>query len=272
MKFDPEAVRAFEHDGWQQAAASYEATFARATRGFVDLLLDAAGVGPGTEVLDLACGPGMVARAARARGAVPIGADFSSAMITLARAAQPEIRFEEADAEALPFGYGSFDAVVSNFGIHHMPDPVKALSEARRVLRRGGRMAFTTWAAPDENIAWKLLFDAVAAHGDPQAAKAPPSGGGLRTPEDLLQLLTAAGFVRPEARAVKSVWRLAKAGDLIEGFRRGTVRTAALIEAQPAGALPAIEGAIAQALAAYRGADGLAVPICAILGSAARHW
>jgi SAM-dependent methyltransferase len=272
MKFDPEAVRAFEHAGWQQAAAAYEATFARATRGFVDALLDAAGVGPGTEVLDLACGPGVVAGAARAREAVPIGADFSSAMVSLARAAHPEICFEEADAEALPFGDGSFDSVVSNFGVHHMPDLVKALSEARRVLRRGGRIAFTTWAPPAENIAWKLLFDAISAHGDPQAAKTPPSGGGLRTPKDLLQLLTAVGFARTKACAVAGEWRLAKASDLIEGFRRGTVRTAALIDAQPAGALPAIEAAIAHGLAAYRRADGFVVPICAILGSGLRDW
>lgn len=62
-------------------------------------------------------------------------------------------------------------------------------------------------------------------------------------------------------------WRFAAAEDLVEGFRRGTVRTAALIDAQPAAALPAIEAAIAQSIAAYHGADGFAVPIVAILAS-----
>lgn len=271
MSFDREAVRAFEHAGWQRAAAAYEATFGRATRAFVEPLLDAAGVGPGTELLDLACGPGIVAGAARARGAMPTGIDFSSTMIALARVAHPEIRFEEADAEALPFGDGSFDAVVSNFGIHHMPDPVRALSEARRVLRRGGTIAFTTWAASAENVAWQLLANAIAAHGDPHAAETPPSGGGLGTPEDLLRILNAAGFAKPAALPVTGEWRLAAAGDLIEGFRRGTVRTAASIGAQPRAALPAIEAAVARAVAAHPRPGGFAVPIRAILGSGVRH-
>ena len=115
---DPQAVRAFEHAGWQQAAAHYTATFAQATRGFVDVLLDAARVGAGMRVLDLACGPGLVAAAAAERGALPVGIDFSSAMIASARGGHPGILFAGGDAEALPFTEGSFDAVVANFGIH----------------------------------------------------------------------------------------------------------------------------------------------------------
>jgi ubiquinone/menaquinone biosynthesis C-methylase UbiE len=144
MSLDPQAIRAFEHAGWQQAAPGYGATSARATCGFVDDLLDAARVGAGMQVLDPACGPGLVAGAARLRGARPTGLDFAAAMIGLARAAHPAIRFEEGDAEALPFADASFDAVISNFGIHHLPDPVRALSKARRVLRRDGRIAFTS--------------------------------------------------------------------------------------------------------------------------------
>jgi SAM-dependent methyltransferase len=270
MSFDRAAVRDFEHAGWQKAAAAYNTTFARTTSGFVDVLLDVAGVGAGVRLLDLACGPGLVAGAARRCGAVAKGLDFSSAMIGLARAAHPEINFEEGDAEALPFADGSFDAVVSNFGIHHVPDPVQAMSEVRRVLRPGGRVAFTSWAAPGENIAWKILFDAISAHGDPNAARTPPSGGGLRNPDDLLRVLGAAGFDQTEAHKVGRLWYFSAAGDLIEGFRRGTVRTAALIGAQPAAVLPAIEAAIAQGVADYRVADGFAVPLVAILGSGVR--
>ena len=270
MTFDPEAVRAFEHAGWQRAAAHYSATFVQATAGFVGELLDAGRVGAGIRVLDLACGPGLLAAAAAARGALPVGLDFSSAMIALARADHPGIRFEEGDAETLPFAAGSFDAVLSNFGIHHFPEPVKALREAYRVLGPGGRLAFTTWAAPAENIAWQLLFDAIAAYGDRSAANTPPPGGSLRDPADVLGLLDAAGFIGTEARAVHSTWLVSDASDLVEGFRRGTVRTAALIAAQPVAALPAIEAAIARGVAAYRRGDGYAVPIVAILGSGAR--
>src|SRR5205823_9444169 len=124
--------------GWQKAARHYSATFAGATAGFIDDLLDAARVGAGMHVLDLACGPGLVAAAAAERGASPGGLDFSSAMIALVCARNPSIRFEEGDAEALPFADASFDAVVANFGVHHVADPVQALCEARRVLRPGG--------------------------------------------------------------------------------------------------------------------------------------
>jgi ubiquinone/menaquinone biosynthesis C-methylase UbiE len=102
MSFDPQAVRAFEHAGWQRAAAHYAATFAQATRGFIDDLLEAACIGAGMRVLDLACGPGFVSAAVAERGAQPVGLDFSSAMVGLARAGHPGVRFEEGDAEALP--------------------------------------------------------------------------------------------------------------------------------------------------------------------------
>jgi ubiquinone/menaquinone biosynthesis C-methylase UbiE len=271
MSFDPQAVRAFEHAGWQQAAPHYAATFAHATVGFVDALINAARVDAGARVLDLACGPGVVSAAAARRGAQPVGLDFAAAMLEITRAAHPGIRFAQADAEALPFADASFDAAVSNFGVHHFPDPVRALAEVLRVLRPGGRIAFTSWAAPAENIAWRLLFDAIGAHGDLHAATTPPSGGGLRSPADLLRVLDAAGFADAEGRALSGRWCFAAAADLLEGFRRGTVRTAALIESQPIAALPAIEAAIARSLEAFRRADGYAVPTVAILACGMRR-
>ena len=265
--FDPEAVRAFEHGGWQQAAAEYDATFASATAPFVEALLAAAGVSSGMRVLDLCCGTGVVTAAAARCGASATGLDFSSAMLVQARAANPAIGFDQGDAEALTYPNASFDAVVSNFGIHHIPRPERAIAEVRRVLRPGSGFAFTTWALPAENVAWRLLLDAIRVHGDPNAAKTPPPGGNLGTGEAALQLLRDACFESPRATPTLRQWTLPNAAALIEALRRGTVRTAALIGVQPADALPAITAAIDRGMARHRSADGFAVPIVAILAS-----
>ena len=265
VRFDPDSVRAFEHAGWQKAAAEYDATFARASAEFAEALLDAAAIGAGDRLLDLCCGTGLVTAAAARRGAVAMGVDFSAAMLAEARRSHPELRFDEGDAEALPYGDRSFDAVVANFGVHHVPRPGKAIAEAQRVLLPGGRFAFTTWALPAENIAWRLLFDAIAAHGDMRAANAPPSGGNLGTCEAVLRLLHDCGFADGRAQPARREWRVAEPSDIVRALARGTVRTAALIAAQPEAALPAIEAAVAVAAAPYRGGDGFAVPIVAIL-------
>jgi ubiquinone/menaquinone biosynthesis C-methylase UbiE len=274
VTFDPEAVRAFEHAGWQQAAAQYDRTFARASAPFAEALLDAAGVAAGVDravrVLDVCCGTGLVMAAAARRGAIATGVDFSSAMLAMARMAHGDLRFDHGDAEALRYTDWSFDAVVANFGVHHLPRPSRAIAEALRVLRPGGRVAVTSWAAPAENIAWRLLFDAIRAHGDLAAAKAPPSGGNLGTCEALLQLLHDAGFADCRAETVRRDWLVAEPRDIVAALARGTVRTAALIAAQPAEARPAIEASVAGAAARYRRRDGFAVPIVAILASAVK--
>src|SRR5712692_2288048 len=263
MEFDPQAIRAFERASWERAAPRYGATFAAATAPFIETLLDAAR----TRVLDVACGPGHGAAAAAARGALPAGIDFSPAMLAVARAAHPKINFAHGDAEAPPHPDDSFDAVIANFGMHHFPRPAAALGEARRVLKPGGCVAFTTWARPEHNIAWGLVLDAVRRHGDIAAAKAPPPGGGINTPEDCFRVLVQAGFDKGRVQLVRREWPLHSARDLLDALSQGTARMAALVAAQAPAALPAIEAELAAQAETYRAPDGLRLPTAAILVS-----
>jgi ubiquinone/menaquinone biosynthesis C-methylase UbiE len=81
----------FEHESWQRVAEKYDAAWSSLTRSFIPALLVAVNIRNGVRVLDLACGPGYVAAASEAAGAEPIGVDFSSEMVGLARAQNPTI-------------------------------------------------------------------------------------------------------------------------------------------------------------------------------------
>ena len=265
---DAEAIRAFEHAGWERVAGKYENAFATATRQFIPALLDAANVsGAKQSVLDIACGPGFVTAAAADRGAMARGLDFSTAMLRVAQERHPKVAFDPGDAEALPYPDNSFDVVVSNFGIHHVPRPALALREAHRVLRSNGMLAFTIWATPAENIAWKLVFGAIRRHGDMTASNAPAPGGGFGTVEDCSAALDQAGFSSISTRKLEGVWRQANGQALLDALRSGTARMAALIEAQASGAMSAIVADIDQAAASYRDTNVLSIPIAAFVAS-----
>jgi len=132
---DPQAISEAQRPIWNSAAAAYPDVTAMA----VGPMLDAAGVEIGTRALDVACGPGLVAGAAAARGAAVTGIDFAEGMVEEARRQHPSIEFRVGDAAALPFDDEAFDAVVMGFGIIHMAEPQKAFEQAKRVLKPGGR-------------------------------------------------------------------------------------------------------------------------------------
>lgn len=186
--------REFERCGWERAAAAYAGSFEAVSGLFATPLLDAAQIHRGSTLLDVACGPGSVTSLAAARGAAAVGVDFSPSMIAEARRRHPSLSFQEGDAEALPFTDQSFDAVIINFGIHHFPFPVRALGEARRVLRPGGRVAFTTWAPPEHHVIHTIVVGAVRESGNPGAELPRPPGGAVNEAATCTRLLEEAGF------------------------------------------------------------------------------
>jgi SAM-dependent methyltransferase len=266
MAFDPEAIREFERSSWNRSAAGYEASFAPATTPFIPALLDAVGVAPGDRLLDMCCGPGRTAVGAAQRGAVVNGLDFSRAMVEVARSQCASVTFDEGDAEALPYADATFDAVVSSFGMHHVPRPTVAMAEAYRVLRPGGRFAFTVWTRGPENVGLALVSNAIERHGDPTLTTAPPTGPDLvSTSDKSIAALREVGFVQVRARTESQVWRLANGRALLDALRNGTAQSSARIAAQPANALPAIIADVEKHAALYRDAEGIAVPMVAVL-------
>jgi SAM-dependent methyltransferase len=191
-------------------------------------------------------------------------------MLAIARIRHPDLEFAQGDAEALPYAEADFDCVVSNFGVHHFPNLVCALSEARRVLKPAGQIAFTTWAAPEDNVAWRLVFNAVGTHGDLGAAKDMPPGGFLNSRQACINALAAASFAEPHVELRREVWPLSRPEELIERLQQGTARMAGLISGQDPARLPRIAADVGRQAEQYRSGDRILVPIAALVASATK--
>ena len=135
----------------------------------------------GERVLDVAAGNGNVSLAAARRWTDVVATDYVRALLERAQeraaAERLNIRFQEADAEALPFDAGSFDVVFSTFGVMFTPDQDKAASELLRVCRSGGRIGLANWT-PDGFIG--QLFKTIGRHVPPPAGIRSPALWGTR--------------------------------------------------------------------------------------------
>ncbi len=268
---DAEAFREFERAGWEAVAHPYHHHFARLTTQATGPLLEAVGVGEGMRVLDVATGPGYAAAAASLRGADAVGLDFAAAQVALARSQYPTLEFHQGDAEALPFPDRSFDAVVSNFGILHFARPERMLAEANRVLRNGGRVAFTVWAKPEEAKAFGIVLGAIETLGDMDAPLPPgPPFFRFSDGEECRRVLVEAGFVAPEIAQVPQVWTLPAPEALFDAVHEGGVRIRAILRAQALEALDAIRPAIRDGAKAFEHDGVTEIPMPAVLASAAK--
>jgi SAM-dependent methyltransferase len=118
-------------------------------RPLFEAVLDAAEVGEGTRLLDVGCGTGMLLQLAVERGAVPAGIDVTPELLAIARDRLPGADLREGDMETLPWDDASFDAVTGVNAFQFAGDPGKALAEAARVLRPGGTLVASLFAAPE---------------------------------------------------------------------------------------------------------------------------
>ena len=136
--------------------------------------VDRVGIEPGTSLLDVACGSGQLGLIAARRGAAVTGIDIATNSILAARgraaAEGLDARFDEGDAEALPYADASFDVVASIYGAMFGPRPELVAAELLRVCRAGGRIAMANWTA--EGFIGKM-FRAVAQFIAPPGMPAP---------------------------------------------------------------------------------------------------
>lgn len=153
--------------------------YARVAHGIqpvAEHLVRSAAIRPGERVLDLACGTGNTALAARARGARVTGIDLAPALLAIAarRAVEEgvdDIRWQAADAEQLPFDDASFDVATSSCGVIFAPAPSQVARELARVVRPGGRIAIQAWCG-DSGVGG--LFALTREHlGSPAPAASP---------------------------------------------------------------------------------------------------
>ena len=193
-------------ESWQAMASGWERRreeIERVTHPVSEWMVEALDPQPGDTVLELAAGPGGTGFAAAAilgeRGRL-ISSDFSSEMVEVARRRADELGLANVehrviDAEEIPLENDSVDGVLCRFGLMLMPDPGAALTETRRVLRPGGRLALAVWSTAKRNP-WAAIAGRILAE---RGLSPPPEPGApgmfvLANEERLRELLHGAGF------------------------------------------------------------------------------
>jgi ubiquinone/menaquinone biosynthesis C-methylase UbiE len=269
LKTDAPTFKEQELAGWEAKANAYGAYAGRITAQIIPSLLDALRLEPGAKLLDIACGPGYVAGAAAERGAQSVGLDFAPAMVLEAKRNFPRADFQQGDAEALPFAPQSFDAASCAFGLGHLAEPDKAIAQAFRVLRPGGRFAFTWWCSPEKHEFFALFFAAVKAHGNPDVAL-PPAPPVFRFSDaaECKRALSKAGFVDPEVREHWLVHEVRSPQEVIDLINKSSVRTAMVLELQSKEALERIHEALLSGMSAFKRDDGYRIGWPAIIAAA----
>jgi SAM-dependent methyltransferase len=202
--------------GWERRRAQLEEAMTPVREWLVRELAPK----PGDTVLELGAGPGDTGFAAAAivgeRGRL-ISTDFSPDMVDVARRRGAELGLDNVDyrvmdAERIELDSDSVDGVLCQSGYMLMPDPAAALSETRRVLRAGGRLALSVWGGPEDNP-WASVAGRILVERGHMPAPEPGAPGvfGLAAEERTRALLEGAGFTAVRTEEVAMRWAF---GDL----------------------------------------------------------
>jgi SAM-dependent methyltransferase len=204
-------------------AEVYEELFVPALfRQWGSVVADAAEIGPGQRVLDVACGTGVLACAAAERvgadGAV-VGLDANPDMLAVARRKDTRVDWRDGKAESLGFADESFDAVVSQFGLMFFEDRISALREMMRVLRRGGHLAVAVCDSLDRSPGYAALAELLGRLFGDDVAAAFRAPFVLGDPDRLLALSAEAGIAGAEVTRHEGTVRFASIRALVSTER-----------------------------------------------------
>ena len=259
--FDQQAFRQFERDGYSGVAEGYAKKIALVSAQTNDAILNAVNAKTGVELLDIACGPGLLSAGAIERGATVSSLDFAPNMVAAARSRCPDADVQEGDAEDLPFDVGRFDAVVCSLGILHFPNLEVAVDEVFRVLKPGGHYAFSCWTPPDSNPLMGLVVGSIAAHGTMEIDL--PAGPPLfrfGDPAECENILGNAGFEDISVTECPLHWPSASGQTFLNELHTSGARLGPMIAKQSDENRPAVERAIIQGAEKYQAPEGIRIP------------
>jgi SAM-dependent methyltransferase len=165
-------------DQFTRQAAGFASSETMNDEAAMSLLIEALDLSPGDSVLDVACGPGIVAVALAPVAGSVVGIDLTPEMLELARERCAEngienARFEVGDVTEMPFADGEFSRVVCRYALHHVLDPAAVVAEIARVCAPGGRVVIADMIVGDEPEAAKRFNEAERAR-DPSHVRSMP--------------------------------------------------------------------------------------------------
>jgi SAM-dependent methyltransferase len=268
---DPDEYRRTSRDRWEAAARGWGARRAQLQRAAAPVsqwLVEALVPQPGQTILELAAGPadtGLMAAELVRPGGRLLCTDFSEAMLDVARERARElgidnVEFRVMDAESMDLETASVDGAVCRWGFMLMADPAAALSEARRVLRPGGRLALAAWDVAERNLwASRVQARVGALVGVPPPGPEDPHMFAFADPARIEALLAGAGFLDVEVEDVSFEQRYASFEDWWEATYELSRPFAEAVDAMDEATRERLRDGLREDAAPHAGAGGALV-------------
>lgn len=206
----------YELETWTRCSSNYLDTWSVLTNQMLPELIKSTNIKSGDRVLDIGCGPGNSSNIISETGAEVTGIDFSQKMVDVAIVNFPKITFQQANAENIPTPDNSFDVVIANYLVHHLPDPEKVFSEIYRILKPNGRFAFAVWGPKEEQSSIGAFFQAFSNHHELAELPHGPLFG-VTDFETYNSLVTKSNLKNFSLSKHKTVWNMVSLTPLIEG-------------------------------------------------------